>query len=106
MTKFVSVRDQDEFARAWKRVLGCLEYEPSENAPTVDVLNAVADRFLEVEAQHQGECDRFRRWINDLQSGMYVNCVYCGHRYGPADETPVSMADALKAHVEECPERP
>ena len=25
-----------------------------------------------------------RQWIDDLQSGMYINCVYCGHRYGPA----------------------
>ena len=47
-----------------------------------------------------------RRWVDDLQSGMYVNCVYCGHRYGPGETTPVSMADALKAHVERCPEHP
>lgn len=45
-------------------------------------------------------------WVNDLQSGMYVNCVYCGHCYGPKETTPVSMADALKAHVEECPKHP
>jgi len=37
-----------------------------------------------------------RRWVGDLQSGMYVNCVYCGHRYGPADEIPTSMADVLR----------
>lgn len=58
---------------------------------------------------------RLWRWIHDLQSGMYINCVYCGHRYGPSDEhaativddgaTP-SMQDALKAHIEECPEHP
>ena len=46
------------------------------------------------------------RWVRDLQSGMYVNCVYCGHRYGPGETTPVSMADALKAHVEACPKHP
>ena len=45
-------------------------------------------------------------WIADLQSGMYVNCVYCGHRYGPSKTTPVSMADVLKAHIENCPEHP
>ncbi len=50
--------------------------------------------------------ERYKRWINDLQSGMYVNCVYCGHRYGPAKDTPVSMADALKAHIENCPAHP
>jgi hypothetical protein len=52
------------------------------------------------------EIGRLKRWIADLQSGMYVNCVYCGHRYGPGETTPVSMASALKAHVEVCPEHP
>jgi hypothetical protein len=49
---------------------------------------------------------RLSKWVSDLQSGMYVNCVYCGHRYGPGETTPVSMADALKAHVEKCPKHP
>lgn len=52
------------------------------------------------------EIDRLQRWVADLQSRLYVNCVYCGHRYGPAETTPVSMADILKAHVEQCPEHP
>lgn len=52
------------------------------------------------------EITRLRGWVNDLQSGMYVNCVYCGHRYGPKETTPVTMADALKAHVETCPHHP
>ena len=57
-------------------------------------------------AKRDAEIERLRRWVDDLQSGMYVNCVYCGHRYGPGDTTPVSMADALKAHVERCPRHP
>lgn len=52
------------------------------------------------------EIARLKQWIADLQSGMYINCVYCGHRYGPGETTPVSMADALKAHIEVCPEHP
>lgn len=52
------------------------------------------------------ENNRLKQWISDLQSGMYVNCVYCGHRYGPAKDTPVAMADILKKHIEECPEHP
>jgi len=47
-----------------------------------------------------------QQWIADLQSGMYVNCVYCGHRYGPADTTPVAMAEILREHIEQCPEHP
>jgi len=46
-------------------------------------------------------------WVKDLQSGQYVNCVYCGHRYGPNDgKTPVAMADVLKEHIEVCPKHP
>lgn len=52
------------------------------------------------------ELIRLRQWVRDLQSGMFVNCVYCGHRYGPAADTAVSMADVLKTHVEQCPEHP
>lgn len=50
--------------------------------------------------------ERLRKWVDDLQSGMYINCVYCGHRYGPQDKVPTSMADVLKEHVEQCPEHP
>lgn len=52
------------------------------------------------------ENERLEQWVKDLQSGMYVNCVYCGHRYGPDDKVPTSMADALKEHIEQCPKHP
>lgn len=52
------------------------------------------------------ELARLRQWVNDLQAGCYINCVYCGHRYGPDTEVPASMADVLKAHIEQCPEHP
>lgn len=52
------------------------------------------------------EIERLKAWVADLQSGLYVNCVYCGHRYGPGETTPVAMADALKAHIARCPEHP
>lgn len=54
-------------------------------------------------------CDELTKltgWVRDLQSGMYINCVYCGHRYGPSDKVPASMADVLKAHIAECPKHP
>ena len=54
----------------------------------------------------QNENTKLTQWVSDLQSGMYVNCIYCGHRYGPGETTPASMADALKAHVENCPKHP
>ncbi len=60
----------------------------------------------ELYAELQEERDRLKQHVADLQSGMYVNCVYCGHRYGPTECTPVSKADVLKAHIEVCPEHP
>lgn len=52
------------------------------------------------------ERDEARAWVKDLQSGMYINCVYCGHRYGPKENTPSSRADVLTAHIEQCPQHP
>ena len=49
---------------------------------------------------------RLQEWVNDLQAGMYINCVYCGHRYGPDTEVPATMADVLKKHIEQCPKHP
>lgn len=46
------------------------------------------------------ELDLYRR------SGMYINCVYCGHRYGPKKDTPVAMSEVLKQHIEHCPKHP
>ena len=85
-----------------RAVAELLKYDPETwpehgNAPL-----AIASAL----ALEQAENERLRKWVEDIQSGMYVNCVYCGHRYGPGDATPVSMADALKAHVEQCPEHP
>lgn len=48
--------------------------------------------------------DELRQWINDLQTGMYINCVYCGHRYGPR-EAEIPQA-TLRRHVAQCPEHP
>lgn len=52
------------------------------------------------------EASRLQQWVNDLQAGMYITCVYCGHRYGPDDEVPTCMADVLKEHIAACPEHP
>lgn len=54
-----------------------------------------------------------RQWVNDLQSGMYINCAYCGHRYGPKfasqemrDRTEPIVSAALTKHIEQCPKHP
>jgi len=52
------------------------------------------------------ENKRLEKWIDDLQSGMYINCVYCGHRYGPSKSTPTTMRKQLYNHISECPKHP
>lgn len=76
--------------------------------PVIVADDAAFDRWNDNSspASRQREFRRLFAWINDLQSGMYVNCVYCGHRYGPRETTPATVADALKAHVERCPAHP
>lgn len=59
-----------------------------------------------VETMLLGQIEQLNKWVDDLQSGMFINCVYCGHRYGPKDGTPVTMADVLKRHVVQCPKHP
>ena len=72
----------------------------------IDKLNDTLKGSYIVAQTAQGEIKRLQQWVNDLQSGMYINCVYCGHRYGPERDTPVSMADILKEHIEQCPKHP
>lgn len=48
--------------------------------------------------------EQLEGWVRDLQRGCYINCVYCGHRYGPnIEEVP---ADALRKHVAMCRDHP
>ena len=56
----------------------------------------------ELEIEHK----RLEVWVDDLQSGMYINCVYCGHRYGPMDEVTIPMRKQLERHISACPKHP
>jgi hypothetical protein len=63
-----------------------------------------ADKLME-----ENKC--LEAWIDDLQSGMYINCVYCGHRYGPnsgpnTKDFNITMRKALEQHISECPKHP
>ena len=72
------------------------------NADPDDDLAMLSRQFLRALE----EIERYKAWVADCQSGMYVNCVYCGHRYGPKDKVPVAMAEMLKQHVASCPKHP
>ena len=59
----------------------------------------------------QEENRRLEAWIDDLQSGMYINCVYCGHRYGPnsgpnTKDFNITMRKALEDHISKCHKHP
>ena len=66
---------------------------------------ALQDCKQEIE-RLRSEQESAQQHIADLQSGIYVNCVYCGHRYGPRDSTPTSIAEVLTKHIEKCPKHP
>ncbi|MGV3518197.1 hypothetical protein [Luteitalea sp.] len=55
-------------------------------------------------AEAHAEIARLRAWVADLQSGLVLNCVYCGHAYGPVS-TPTPR-ELLDAHVRTCPKHP
>ena len=75
-------------------------------ADLIEELLSEAEASADMIRTLSEDAQRYEKWVNDLQSGMYVNCVYCGHRYGPGETTPVSMADALKEHIAQCPKHP
>lgn len=57
----------------------------------------------------RAENERLEHWVDDLQDGGWVNCVYCGQRYGERDEqlqVHQTMREALAEHVESCPKHP
>jgi len=54
----------------------------------------------------QKEIARLEQWIDDLQSGLYINCVYCGYNFGREDSVDESMRTSLQKHMETCPKHP
>ncbi len=92
------------FWRAHVQALWGDDYEGNEEPESCNLLHDEA--VITNPENTYRETLRLRRWVSDLQAGMYVNCVYCGHRYGPVSETAVSQADILKKHISVCLEHP
>ena len=94
-------------AEIWKRQA----FRPNEGKGLSDAKFIAASRqivpeLLDELTERNAEIEKLKTWVNDLHSGMYVNCVYCGHRYGKQGEVNHSMADVLKKHIENCPKHP
>ena len=41
----------------------------------------LAKRIVELEAENA----KLEQWADDAQSGLYINCVYCGHHFDRLD---------------------
>lgn len=103
------VKDREKYKDWLGKVLNVASRQEREVKALQDELASekrVGNITMEAAKQATAERDQARQWVADLQSGMFVNCVYCGHRYGPKNETPVAMADVLKAHIAICPQHP
>lgn len=45
---------------------------------------------------------RLRQWVEDLQGDCWVNCIYCGWRFGPMKELPFSTREVFTGHLKKC----
>ena len=71
-------------------------------------IQADYERMRQEKDRLTEEVKKMEQWVDDLQSGMYISCTYCGHRYGPNDgqNHVITMREALHKHVEQCPKHP
>lgn len=51
--------------------------------------------------EHAQEVSKLRQWVRELQSGLYLNCVFCGENF-----TGQENFNRLTNHIRECPEHP
>jgi len=92
---------------------GALGYEVPADTPVgrfqCGMCNAGDLLYSELKGQLRdanAEVERLKKQVADCQSGMWVSCIYCGHRYGPKATTPVTQADLLTKHAEQCSKHP
>ena len=52
--------------------------------------------------QQRAEIERLKQWVEDLQGEAWVNCVYCGFRFGPVEKFPVSTTEIFTKHLRQC----
>jgi hypothetical protein len=110
------VAENRELRTAAKEVIFICDYGGDLDAVSVRVRNLAivlaktGDRKDDASenAWLRAEVKRLEEWVDDLQSRMHINCVYCGRRYTPADEEPEhdTMREELKAHVVQCKKHP
>lgn len=109
--RYLAAKRLEAYTLSFQENVYCTWCEGILQVGPADSMEALRERMQ----AHLAECpknpvrteiQRLEAWIRDLQAGTYVNCVYCGHRYGPEDSTPVALAEVLKQHVQQCPKHP
>lgn len=70
----------------------------------ISELVEMVDFLKEENSDLKKRVEELEQWVGDLQSGKYINCVYCGHRYPPG--TPGVMSKILYEHIKKCPKHP
>lgn len=83
--------------REAKRYANRLEWE----------LNSLKERLATCSvawAEAKAELASAQAWIERLQDGRTLTCVYCGHEYSPG--TPAHGVGALTEHIKVCPRHP
>lgn len=89
----------------WNEIIARFKDDPDTNGYSESPTELIV-QVQDARDDLRKERDTLKQWVNDLQSGMFINCVYCGHRYGPKEATPTTMADILKEHISKCPKHP
>lgn len=89
----------------WKREWRLMEAAETAAEKEIEIRSASWKEAAAKVEELLIENKRLEAWIDDLQSGMWINCVYCGHRYGPNDDK-VAPRKALEEHIESCPKHP
>lgn len=67
-------------------------------------LKVEKERVEQLEKKLKSEILRYDAWIEDILSEKYVNCAYCGHRYGKENDS--ANMEAVRKHVENCSKHP
>lgn len=80
------------------------ELENEKTRGSVILAEGQIEKRDKVLVEQHAEIDRLNKWVSDLQSHLYINCVYCGHRYAPG--TGPAMQQVLYDHIKVCPKHP
>ncbi len=93
-----------EAREAWRKWTESEEYPNGDWPELLGNAEELAHAYIHLlEAENRD----LQQWVDDTQSGMWINCVYCGHRYGPDDDLGgQTMREALEAHIATCPKHP